>query len=127
MSRNPLTPTRSARLSVHNHVEPRPDERLIFGDDDADAHVPTTGLIESTGSRARMRNPPPSRGPVSSIRQEQAAAPSGEVTDNGGDPATITGVVNVNWATDSAAPLTRLTNGQAVVSDAFAKDAHLAN
>ncbi len=62
---------------------------------------------------------------ASSIRQEQAAASTGEVTVSGVDPATITGVVNVNWATGSTSTLTKLTTGQAVVSDTFAKDANV--
>ena len=62
---------------------------------------------------------------ASSIRQEQGAASTGEVTISGVDPATITGVVNVDWASGSTATLTGLNDGQAVVSDTFAKDANL--
>jgi putative ABC transport system permease protein len=62
---------------------------------------------------------------TSSIRQDQAAASTGEVTVSGVDPATIGQVVNVAWNSGSAASLSTLGDGDAVVSDTFANDAKL--
>ena len=62
---------------------------------------------------------------ASSIRQEQAAASTGEVTVSGIDPTTIGSVLNVAWSSGSAATFTALGAGDAIVSDTFAKDAKL--
>jgi putative ABC transport system permease protein len=62
---------------------------------------------------------------ASSIRQEQAATSTGEVTISGVDPATIGAVINVTWTSGSQSTWTGLQAGQAVVSDTYAKDAKL--
>ena len=63
---------------------------------------------------------------ASSIRQEQAAASTGEVTVSGVDPTTIGAVLNVDWTSGSAATFAGLGAGEAIVSDTFANNAKLA-
>ena len=60
------------RLGLEDHPEPRPDQRLIVRDQDAqrpvgheaDGSEPT---VRSSGSHARTAYPPPTRGPASSV------------------------------------------------------------
>ena len=51
-------------LGVEDHPEPRAHERLVVGDQDADAHAACTSS-RASGSRARTSNPPSARGPAS--------------------------------------------------------------
>ena len=64
---------------------------------------------------------------ASSIRTEQAKGQSGEVAVSGVEPSTIASVVNVRWVSGSGTTLSTLTDGQAIVSESFAKDERLAD
>src|SRR5262249_27664970 len=53
-------------LGVQDHAEPRPHERLVVDDQDADV-VPFAHEVPPMGIRALTTKPPPLRGPLSSV------------------------------------------------------------